>query len=281
MANLDNDHPLVFDTSDWSHFHIDMDSVGFYVDMGNYTNGVQFSSDGTKLYIGWAASGYQHLAVINASTWEVIEDFDPSVIGETFQPPDSSAIYLSPDQNKIVFQNSANYGTTDIYYLCNISSGTPVGIDIIFPQGFAYPNYKPGAAWKADSSEFACVVNPIVGENPRFYAVDAETGAKTNITVSDLEDVLHHSVDAIPTPTPPSPSPTPEWTSLQTWGINDPVTFKLWADKELVATRTVTSNAIFRLPTGYKADKFELGVEGNVRIRSIHVAETPRGLKEI
>ena len=199
MANLDNDHPLVFDTSDWSHFHIDMDSVGFYVDMGIYTNGVQFSSDGTKLYIGWADSGYQHLAVINASTWAVIEDFDPLVIGETFQPPDSSAIYLSPDQNKIVFQNSANYGTTDIYYLCNISSGTPAGIEIIWPQGFAYPDYKPGAAWKADSSEFACVVNPTVGGNPRFYAINAETGAKTDITVPDLENVLHHSVDTIPT----------------------------------------------------------------------------------
>jgi len=160
-----------------------------------------------------------------------------------------------------------------------MASGSPVSINAGAIYSDAPPIYSfPGAAWKLDSSEFACVVSA----SGDLYSVDASTGVPS---VELASGVYLYAIDSkvisSPTPTPPSPSPTPEWDSSQTWGINDPVTFKLWADKELVATRTVTSNAIFRLPTGYKADKFELGVEGNVRIRAIYVAETPRGLKEI
>lgn len=64
-------------------------------------------------------------------------------------------------------------------------------------------------------------------------------------------------------------------------GEENPVTFRLWVNKVLKAERTVTSNSMFRLPTGYLSDTFEVGVEGNVRIRAIHLAETPSGLKEV
>lgn len=63
------------------------------------------------------------------------------------------------------------------------------------------------------------------------------------------------------------------------WDVADAVTFRMWADKELIFETQLTDSGIFRLPTGYRTDTFEFGVEGNVRIRAIHLAETPFGLR--
>lgn len=58
-----------------------------------------------------------------------------------------------------------------------------------------------------------------------------------------------------------------------------PITFRLWVNKVLVYENTITSDKIFRLPTGYRSDTFEVGVVGSARVRSIHLGETPFGLR--
>ena len=58
-----------------------------------------------------------------------------------------------------------------------------------------------------------------------------------------------------------------------------PITFRLWVDKELVFQGTVASSDVFRLPSGYRSDTFEVGVSGSARVRAIHVGETPYGLR--
>ena len=58
-----------------------------------------------------------------------------------------------------------------------------------------------------------------------------------------------------------------------------PLTFKLWANKQLVCDATITDSEIFRLPTGYRTDTFELSVSGSARVRAIHIGETPFGLR--
>lgn len=73
---------------------------------------------------------------------------------------------------------------------------------------------------------------------------------------------------------------TDTWEDLdQLWNNTDQVTFSLYVDKELIFSVGINDVNMFRLPTGYKSDTFEVGVEGNVRIRSIHLAETPTGLQ--
>lgn len=57
--------------------------------------------------------------------------------------------------------------------------------------------------------------------------------------------------------------------------------FKLWVDKQLKMTRTIVDDKPFRLPTGYRTDTVEIGIEGNTRVRALHVAETVTGLKQI
>lgn len=73
---------------------------------------------------------------------------------------------------------------------------------------------------------------------------------------------------------------TDTWEDLdQLWNNTDQVTFSLYVNKELIFSVGINDDDMFRLPTGYKSDTFEVGVEGNVRIRSIHLAETPTGLQ--
>ena len=59
------------------------------------------------------------------------------------------------------------------------------------------------------------------------------------------------------------------------------VTFQLYANERLVFTRTLASDRMFRLPHGYKVDNISVRIASNVRIREIHVAETPSGLMQI
>jgi hypothetical protein len=64
------------------------------------------------------------------------------------------------------------------------------------------------------------------------------------------------------------------------WAGVDNITFKLWVDKQLLMTTLVEDMNVFRLPTGYRSDTFEVSVEGDVRVRAIHLGETPLSLKE-
>lgn len=83
--------------------------------------------------------------------------------------------------------------------------------------------------------------------------------------------------------------PSPVWETIETtwgatettWDVDATITFKFWVDGELILTHEVSDTQPFRLPAGYRADKFEVGVSGSTRLRSIRLAETPTGLREI
>lgn len=82
---------------------------------------------------------------------------------------------------------------------------------------------------------------------------------------------------------------SPEWSSVtDTWAATElpwatygDVVFRLWAGGELISTHQVSDRKSFRLPAGYFADTFEVEVDSSVRVRSIRVAETPSGLREV
>jgi len=58
------------------------------------------------------------------------------------------------------------------------------------------------------------------------------------------------------------------------------IVFQLWQNKTLVFAQVITDDSIFRCPTGYKSDTFEVAVSGSARVRSIHLGETPDGLRK-
>jgi hypothetical protein len=51
-------------------------------------------------------------------------------------------------------------------------------------------------------------------------------------------------------------------------------TFKIYADGNLKHTETVTSSDLFRLPGGYKANEFEIQIEGSVSVNEVCVYES-------
>lgn len=63
-----------------------------------------------------------------------------------------------------------------------------------------------------------------------------------------------------------------------TWFVQDPVTFNLYAGKTLVFSTTRADSDVFRLPTGYRTDTYEVELEGTIRVRAIHLGETPTSL---
>jgi hypothetical protein len=60
-----------------------------------------------------------------------------------------------------------------------------------------------------------------------------------------------------------------------------PVTFRLYADGNLVHTETVTSSSPFRLPGGYKAADYEVEFEGSEVIYEAHVGPTMDSLRNV
>lgn len=75
---------------------------------------------------------------------------------------------------------------------------------------------------------------------------------------------------------------TNTWGSINaTWGSISALIFRMWVDKKLAFESGVGNKKMFRLPTGYRTDTFEVGVEGSARVRAIHLAETPSGLKAV
>jgi hypothetical protein len=77
-------------------------------------------------------------------------------------------------------------------------------------------------------------------------------------------------------------SDTNQWQlETETWDAAESLTFRMWVNKQLIFTTTVADVNGFRLPTGYRTDTFEVGVEGNIRVRAIHLAETMLGLREV
>ena len=52
------------------------------------------------------------------------------------------------------------------------------------------------------------------------------------------------------------------------------ITFKLYADGTLQHTQTVTSDELFRLPSGYKAKEFEVELTGSTSINEVCVYES-------
>jgi hypothetical protein len=65
-----------------------------------------------------------------------------------------------------------------------------------------------------------------------------------------------------------------------TYETSGQVTFYLWVNKKLKLVKSLSDSGTFRMPTGYRADTFEVGVKSTIRVREIHLAETPIGLKE-
>jgi hypothetical protein len=148
-------------------------------------------------------------------------------------------------------------------------------------------DFDAGKIWFALNGTWVLSGDPAAGTGETFsFTPNTPLFAAISLLTTTAEVTVNFGAAfSYPVPTGFSawsasgPAPSPVVTA--SWNAATPITFKIWVDKALLATIPVTDSKTFRLPTGYKSDTFEFGVEGDIRIRAIHVAETPTGLKEV
>lgn len=110
----------------------------------------------------------------------------------------------------------------------------------------------------------------IWADNPQLGTINGPTDHLTSgsIRVENHGEINTMQINGDPLTRSPLPIP----------GIL-PMNFRVWVDKNLIFQGSISNSDIFRLPSGYRSDTFEVAVSGSARVRSIHIGETPYGLR--
>lgn len=220
--------------------------------------GVVYSShDGLALYSPVSGPVIITRAIQNQDTWNT--SLDPTTLVGVFY---GDSYFGSHSTGAIVFERDDKVGGffVDCTYTFTAAHYEPVSGRLFYVSGTNGDIYEWDNLNQPDSTqEWKSKV--IVTKD--FMNLGAAR------VIADYQD-LTANWEAVST----------NWNSYtELWNSADQVTFKLWVDKQLLTTVTLSDDKLFRLPAGYKTDTYEVGVEGNVRIRSIHLAETPSGLQ--
>ena len=166
---------------------------------------------------------------------------------------DNSGQVLSPlnwKSKTIVTKDYMNFGAARV-----IADYTDVDQEVINQQAFNATVPTTNATLWTQSQQLGCINGP------------------TDYMLSGNRDINIGTLNAFPV------NGDDQMLSLLVIVGALPVTFKLFVEKDLVFQATIQSDDIFRLPSGYRSDTFEVEVSGSARIRAIHVGETPNGLR--
>jgi hypothetical protein len=191
----------------------------------------------------------------------------------------SSVMYASPDGLVMATDNGLKLVTEDILTRDQWQELAPSSIIAFMWEGHYIGFYKDGA------TEKGFIFDPRGGKNSLtdldFYA----TAGFNDLEEDELYIVVNGSVKKFAAGTNLSYT----WKSRKFYNsrpINlgvakveadsygSGITFKLYADGALKHTETVTSEALFRLPSGYKAKEFEVELSGSDPINEVCVYES-------
>ena len=217
------------------------------------------TNDGLAVYGPSVGSALVTRAVYNNDTWGV--DLDPSTVVAEYY---GENYFASHSQGSFVFEQDTKSG------------GSFVDTGPVFT-----------ASWYDGQTGKLYYVSGTLGDIYEWDdlaqpALTMEWKSKVIVTKDMLNLGAARVIADYSTVTTTWDQETIAWNSaLTNWNTADEITFRLWVDKQLIFTTTVNDVDGFRLPTGYRTDTFEVGVEGNVRVRAIHLAETMLGLREV
>jgi len=217
------------------------------------------TNDGLAVYSPASGAALVTKALYNNDTWQV--DIDPTTVVAEYYGENYFAAHST---GSFVFEQDAKVGG---YFVDTMATFSASWYDT--QTGRLY--YCDGTL--GDVYEWDDLSQP---------ALTMEWKSKVIVTKDMLNLGAARVIADYSTVTTSWDSETRAWESaLVSWSNPDEITFKLWVDKQLIFSTSVNDMEPFRLPTGYRTDTFEVGVEGNVRVRAIHLAETPLGLREV
>lgn len=215
--------------------------------------------DGLAVYSPSSGAALVTKLLYNNDTWAV--DVDPTTVVAEYY---GENYFASHDQGSFVFEQDAKVGG---FFVDTAPVFTASWYDTF--TGRLY--YTTGTL--GDVYEWDDLAQP---------ALTMEWKSKVIITKDMINLGAARVVADYSTVTSTWDAETQLWNAaLTNWNNSDEITFKLWVDKQLIFTTTVNDSDGFRLPTGYRTDTFEIGVEGNVRVRAVHLAETMLGLRGV
>ena len=217
------------------------------------------TNDGLAVYAPTGGAALVTKALYNNDTWSV--DVDPTTVTAEYY---GENYFASHSQGSFVFEQDAKVG------------GFFVDTGPVFTASFY--DTQTGRLYYVGGTNGDIFEWDDLSQPP----LTMEWKSKVLITKDMINLGAARVIADYTTLTATWDTDTQEWNNaLSNWNTADEITFRLWANKELIYTTTVADVNGFRLPTGYRADTFEVSVEGNVRVRAIHLAETMLGLREV
>jgi hypothetical protein len=193
------------------------------------------------------------------NTWET--ELDPTTLNASFYDNKYFGVH---DTGTIIFERADQVGG----YLVT-STYTPDALFYDAPSGNLY--YAEGTSGDVYQWDSLTQPNSVITwkskvvRTPEYLNLGAARVIADYTTVSadwDQTDVNWEALD-------------------ENWNSSEEIEFKMWVDGEVKFTRSLNSDEVFRLPQGYKSDKYEFQVTSDVRVRAIQIATTPTSLRSV
>jgi hypothetical protein len=204
----------------------------------------------------------EYNAAVPAYNAQVWADYNPTAATVSYARTSNVATIVTATPHRFTTGDKAGIRgfTSPVGSTFNASQAV---ITVVNPTTFTYANTGGDVGTTSDGSGVTSVLKGLGDMNGPYDRLDAQSNRAVNFgTLNSVVingDNLTRSLLPIP-------------------GVL-PVTFRLWVNKELVFQGTVSTSDVFRLPSGYRSDTFEVGVSGSARVRAIHIGETPYGLR--
>ena len=204
----------------------------------------------------------EYNAAVPAYNAQVWADYNPTAATVSYARTSNVATIVTATPHRFTTGDKADIRgfTSPVGSTFNASQAV---ITVVNPTTFTYANTGGHVGTTSDGSGVTSVLKGLGDMNGPYDRLDAQSNRAVNFgTLNSVVingDNLTRSLLPIP-------------------GVL-PVTFRLWVNKELVFQGTVSTSDVFRLPSGYRSDTFEVGVSGSARVRAIHIGETPYGLR--
>lgn len=209
---------------------------------GHYYRGRYFGSDGTKTFI------FERNDQVGGHLVQT-----DIVFTAAYYKSDTDSFFYAHD-GVVYLWNSPNFGPSVLDWKSKVFT-TKKYINLGAARVIADYTTPEGEEQIENANDVIRASNQaLITGNKVIGALDTVLANETTVAGSNLQPLL-----------------TPDFSA----------TFQLFVNKRLVFSRVLTDSEPFRLPTGYRADTFEVRVATTARVRAIHLAETMAGLRGV